>query len=634
MGFRVGVTTGLYQAARGEDLATTIRKIGYTITKGASVIEFMGELPSEVSFTEGKEARDILKKQGMTASYHGSLTVPMALPERPEWREADDHMKRSMRSAIHLGAVYVDFHASLNIWLELVTYAGRKLTVSFCDHRGRFISYILRENEQLRKWFLQDLAHLLAPEILTREERRQLDIRENNEVDRWRKNEITRGVRQTLQPIIARAVLIGPGGRPLSGRQLEEARSRLLKRLIEGAQARGAITETDIPAVDSAANRVLDDVREKTQSETSKIAERVFAEVVGKKLAAGKPWRTEELRGIEGTIEGYHIMFHYLFYTRDPQFTYMTRFYSGLLKDYRLDYRNVNWPDEAWTRAERENDLKFKEFFYGVVAAKYVEGHVQAIYDWIHKNFIPNELGKLPEKTPEQKRDKQELIRIAKNIKIGLETPDARDVTKPGRFLLWKPVQIYSAVKVIRELMKNDFVWMIPDFEHVATQGADALLEFEALVHTAPDYGEYVVSVHSNSPNPLHPHLPIELGDMTLYRIYWALRKTGLGKKNDVILLHERGGGEDPVQRSVDALKIMAHFIGRDVPPEELPPEFFGVEGIRAGNIDRQRQIIRDHAYDVMKDLLEIPEEEWTFLSQAVVKKGKRPEVWKRAEFR
>jgi hypothetical protein len=29
-----------------------------------------------------------------------------------------------------------------------------------------------------------------------------------------------------------------------------------------------------------------------------------------------------------------------------------------------------------------------------------------------------------------------------------------------------------------------------------------------------------------------------------------------------------------------------------------------------------------------------MPEEEWTFLSQTAIRKGKRPEVWKKAEFR
>lgn len=58
------------------------------------------------------------------------------------------------------------------------------------------------------------------------------------------------------------------------------------------------------------------------------------------------------------------------------------------------------------------------------------------------------------------------------------------------------------------------------------------------------------------------------------------------------------------------------------------------MKGPVAGDIRRQMQIVRDHAWEPMKDLLEMPEEEWTMLSQSAVKKGKRPEVWKRGEFR
>ena len=43
---------------------------------------------------------------------------------------------------------------------------------------------------------------------------------------------------------------------------------------------------------------------------------------------------------------------------------------------------------------------------------------------------------------------------------------------------------------------------------------------------------------------------------------------------------------------------------------------------------------MQDHAWEPLKDLLEIPEEEWTFLSQTAIKKGKKPEAWKKGEFR
>jgi len=58
------------------------------------------------------------------------------------------------------------------------------------------------------------------------------------------------------------------------------------------------------------------------------------------------------------------------------------------------------------------------------------------------------------------------------------------------------------------------------------------------------------------------------------------------------------------------------------------------MKGPVAGDILRQRQIVMDHAWEPLKDLLEMPEEDWTFLSQTAIKKGKRPEQWKKGEFR
>ncbi|UCC91673.1 MAG: hypothetical protein JSV39_00135 [Candidatus Aenigmatarchaeota archaeon] len=157
----------------------------------------------------------------------------------------------------------------------------------------------------------------------------------------------------------------------------------------------------------------------------------------------------------------------------------------------------------------------------------------------------------------------------------------------------------------------------------------DPLVEIENLGKIAPDFGKYVISVHSNTPNPLHAHYPIELGDMEIYKLNYFLRKTGFGKHGqDVYLWFERGGGDDPFRQAVDALKLCAKFLEKDVPPEELPDEYFG---IKHTGLDfwRQEQIMRDHRFEPLKDLLEIPEEEWGILSTAATKKGKTKEFKK-----
>ena len=174
------------------------------------------------------------------------------------------------------------------------------------------------------------------------------------------------------------------------------------------------------------------------------------------------------------------------------------------------------------------------------------------------------------------------------------------------------------------------------DFEHLATQGYDALLESRNDILKKSDFGALTIACHSNHPNPLQPHQPIEIGDVILYELLYNLRVTGFGKGQPGYLVFERGGGQDPFAHSVDALRLIAEFLEKEPPtlPKELPLEFFGMKGLTGGDIQRQAQIVRDHAFEPMKDLLEIPEEEWTMISQTAIKKGKRPEVWKRGEFR
>ena len=83
MPYQVGVTTGLYTIARAEEISTTVRKIDFAISRGASAIEVSGDVPHEVTETEGRQIRYIARKQGVEILWHGSLTIPMCMPDIP-----------------------------------------------------------------------------------------------------------------------------------------------------------------------------------------------------------------------------------------------------------------------------------------------------------------------------------------------------------------------------------------------------------------------------------------------------------------------------------------------------------------------------------------------------------------------
>lgn len=599
MGFKVGITSGLYYIARAEELATMVRKLGYGLTRGTSVIELACDVPHEITETEGEEMRHIAKKQGIDLLLHGSLTIPMCIPERSDWRDAQDHMQKSVRSAVYAGCKYVNFHSCLNIWLELMTYAGRKLTMSFCDHEGHFISRILKESKDLREWFIRERWNIYITDILSRTEMERISARVAAERGEIYATEERRKV-------------------------VEEIR-RKKEELIKKFQS-GEITQEEVLRKE----KILEKEREEKEKEIirrvseehSKLMEKYYKEAIRRKLEKGEKWESEELRAVVGIIDGYHIMARYMFYTKDPIWIEMTKYYKDVMEKYKLDYNDKSWLDKAWAKAEEENDRRFKEFFYGVVGAKFLEGHIKRLLEWIDGDLINKEL-----------KGKAELIENAKNLQITIESPDARDPMHAGLFLLWHPIQIYVAVKMIRKNLKTDRVWMLQDFEHVATQGVDPIKEMEKIIKLAPDFGELTLAVHSNAPNPGHPHIPLEIGDVRVYKLLYFLRQTGFGRNRTVYVIYERGGGDDPFKQSVEVLRLCVKYLERDVPPEDLPLEFFGVKGLMAGDIERQRQIIEDHLTEPLKDLLEVPEEEWGFFSSAAQRKGRLRE-WEKEKWR
>ena len=584
MPFKLGVTSGLYYIARGEELATAVRKLGYGLTRGTSAIEIALDVPHEITDTEGTELRHIAKKQALEVLIHGSLTMPFEVPERGEWRDAHDHMQKSIRSAVFAGGKYVNFHACLNIWLELMTYAGRKLTMTFCDHEGRFISEILKEEPRLREWFVKERTMDYYGDILTGKERQEAGA----------KAQIVRGEAYSNEQIRKRVEELAKK----TGRDLSQ------------------ITPDEI-------KKIQEEVQQKVSIEYSEIIDDSIRRKVMEKLERGGRWETEELRAAGvGVIDGYIIMAHYMFFRKDPIWVDMAELYKDKLTKYKINYDDINWLDDAFYKAQKENDRDFKEFFYGTVGAKYLEGHVKKIFEWMNNDFIAKEI-----------KGKQELIDIAKNLKFTFETPDARDPSHAGLFVLWQQRQIYVAIKNIRKSLKTDKVWMLVDFEHMATQGVDPIKDMEDILKKIPDFGTLAIAVHANAPNPGHAHLPLELGDVRVYKLLWYLYRTGFGRDKLCYVIYERGGGDDPFKQSVESLRHVITYIQKNIDPDHLPPEFFGLKGAVAGDIIRQGQIVRDHAWEPLKDLLEMPEEEWGLLSSSAVKKGKAKE-WEKAKNR
>ncbi len=631
MPYKIGVTSGLYTVARAEELSDSMAKLGYALTRGGSVIEVAGDVPHEITETDGAEMRHVAKKQGIDITFHGSLTMAMEMPERVEYRDAQDHLQKSIRSAVFAGAKYVNVHASLNIWLELMTYAGRKLTMVFCDHAGRFFADLMKGDDEptkkLRRWFVEKKGEEFMRDIFTDNYWMQLRFKVNQQEEQIRKQILSDKLRALLGDELPKVIATRHG---------EVSKSELIDDIVGDVLMRGIPPKTGKAELDRKMRKIIDEAQDEAVAKSGEIERKVYGEAMDAHLRDGKDWHTPELRTAVGIVDSYHIMAHYLFYNKDPMWLEMVKMYDDVMKKYKIDYDDFWWLDKAWRKAENNNDRKFKEFFYAVCAAKFLEGHMLRIERWMKEDFMENELSEIKAraKTQEERRDAEELVEIAKNLKISIELPDARDPQHAGLFMLWHPKQVYAAIKVIRRKMGNNRVWLLADFEHLATQGVDPVTEMAKVIKICPDYGSYCLGIHCNAPNPMHAHKPLDLGDIRIYQLLWYLRKTGFGKKVPVYVIYERGGGQDPFMHSVEVLRLAVKNLENDTPPEELPDEYFGMKGPVAGDELRQRQIIMDHAWEPLKDLLEMSEEDWTFLSQSAIKKGKRPEQWKKAEFR
>ncbi|MBU3957954.1 MAG: sugar phosphate isomerase/epimerase [Nanoarchaeota archaeon] len=538
MTFIVGVTSGLNIGGASE-MATAVRKLGYALTKGANVIEIGLDSPHDIDYNLGSQMRYIAEKMGLVLTLHGSLTVPMTEGEAEQWGRAEDHMKKSIKSAVYCGAKYVNFHSCLYYWPELLTSGEMKYRATMVDEKGKHISAKLKDNEKLRDWFVEKMWDEYYRYILT-----------DTEVDEIK---------------------------------------------------------------NSAASKA-----EKEKTEWRKTLEDMLKKRIQEKLAKGEEWAAFE---VGNWVDVYVLMANYMFFTRDKLLESIASAYP----EFKINWNDKNWMYDKFRDAKKNSDKDFKEFFYGFVGAKYLEGHMSEILEWMRNGLI-SEIKKLPISDEE----KGKLIATAKELKICIEIPDARDAAHAGLYTLWRPKQVIMAIKVIREKLRTDRIWALIDFEHIATQGIDPSFELFDLIKIIPNAGEYVYAVHSNYPNPTHVHVPLEIGDTILYGLFYTLRKAGLGRKGPCYLIFERGGGDDPFKRSVIALRLIAEQLEKDTPVDKLPIEFFGM----AKPEEMQQMVaIREHALDPMKGLITVPEEEHGFFGKAAIEKGKGEE-WKKEKYK
>ena len=282
--------------------------------------------------------------------------------------------------------------------------------------------------------------------------------------------------------------------------------------------------------------------------------------------------------------------------------------------------------DSFWANIAKNADpetLYFDEetAFCAAVASKYIEGHLTLKDNPANRDFLKG-------MSIKEWCEKHKLMLL-------LENPESGEGAE-GLYRLFDPQHFYHTIKKLG----SDYIKVTIDFEHMVSQG---LNPDEVFPRLPGDFGKMIFLFHLGQAVPYGgtAHIPIARGSIAqeqLYRWMFWIRKKGW---KSGYMMFERGGGRtgqgrlpnEVFEDSVQALRQIATYLEKDVKPEVLPPEFYGISMQNEAVWSRQLVAMREHAWDPLEGLLSVPEEKHTFLSKAALDKGKAQE-WEKRKFR
>ncbi len=367
-------------------------------------------------------------------------------------------------------------------------------------------------------------------------------------------------------------------------------------------------------------NEALRRVRESGQAQTKDVIQGAIEEVERENIESGykrrkqagvfyEVWKKSTFAQYlveTGEIDAYIAVATYMIEQDDPLWTNVVGSTEG-----NSPHEKAEW---AYVRKHAE--------FNAAVAMKYLEGHLTTV-------------------TEDNKKvlDGKSMLDYCreKNIYILLETPHASQGTE-GLWRLFNPLHYQHLIRKLNcPILK-----MTLDFEQTMAQRID--IDEDLIKKMPPDFGKMIFALHVGEPVPYFgsAHIPIAIGGHgmhVLYRWIFALRKAGF---KDGVFIFERGSGRrggqgsqpgEVFEESVRAMRQIVKYLDKDVLPDDLPPEFFGISMENPEVFARQKLAMREHAWDPLEGLLMQPEEKHGFFSKAAVEKGKG-EVWEKRKYR
>lgn len=603
--YLIGVSSGIFGAAAEAERIQYIglpKKAQYCITKGVEFVQIDLESISEFKEAMLEENMEAIRRMNVSYGIHSetrAFGVEAAETDSAigtDYKIGHERLFEILQRAGEIKSKYVLIHSSES---EPFPILERTLQPAYLvDPSGQELKDFLLKNETLVKWLMGGDTNEIPGKIFEKWKAKVEEVREKVAKGEKIEEIITE---KDLREIIKTPDYIW---REIVGVSLPEAFRRRIEDIVESLEIdlRKSIKEIPEEALEEL---VYPRVKRRIEILTKDYYSGFLDHIQSRSLHYG-PERI-----------AYYIIAKWMEENKDPLWVNIVN--STI--DYFAKVSGVS--REEWLRKKKiekvsiEDDNFRSEYYLWVpaVSARYIYGHL----------IEAPRLGYSDLKDPIKKY----------RMPLVLETPMAHRGTEEW-LRLPNPIQMYWLAKQVNEEVGFECLAIAMDFEHMLS----IRLEPKSVIERLPeDGGRYVRVVHAGWPAPLAPaHLPIPVGSEQqryLYDLLYHLRQKGFGKdEREYYIVFERGGGIDPIQQSIIALREIVDHLLKDVPPEKLPPEFYGIKAEGFLSPERQKAIIKEHALDPLKGLLVVPEEEYTFLGRAALEKGVPPEKWKKEELK
>jgi hypothetical protein len=515
MTYTLGVSSGIWGAARGEELLGLVRKIEWTLTKGVTHtqldLETIAEFKDPDLDNKIKRYRDVGVTFGIHAESYATLggrdTLPLTSALEAHYDRAHIRLIDHLAGSGRIGAKYVTLHtADTEAFIRL----GESLQPTrLVDIWGRPLPDFLKEHPELVNWAIRQKP---LTEIYMGRKYHNVTIEDliQSEMKRWEETH--------------------------EGQKITKEKEQEIKKEAEDFFKKELVNSILAYDISYGPERIAYYITAKWMQNTG---HPLWKSIVGKNLSDQELFTPPKFR--------------------------------------------------AWVPA------------------------VACLYLWGHFNPKRNDLV-----DPKQFLEKYKMYFFLETTMAGAGIE--------GDLRLAKLAHLYAWAK----FMKNPWVCYAVDMEHLLSNNLDPAKEIKELPSDGAVSCKMIHITYVTALNPAHVTIPV--GSEMQYYIYerlWELRQKGF---KDGWFIFERTGGEDPIKQSVIAMRLIKEFLEKEVKPTELPLDFFGMKD-QGPETARQQVAVKEHFMDPLKGMLEVPEEEYTFLSSAAVRKGKGEE-WKKEKYR